>query len=89
MNRYLRTWRLPDSPYTADVKVTMRHLLSHQSGIVDPPGSFGIYRAADPLPAVKEILTGATHIMLNTYISKMCREADSLIRMPVTALLNS
>lgn len=60
VNRYLRTWRLPDSPHSADVKVTLRHLLAHQSGIVDPPGSFGIYRTTDPLPAVKEILTGAT-----------------------------
>ncbi|NKI22226.1 beta-lactamase family protein [Paenibacillus dendritiformis] len=59
-NRYLRTWRLPDSPYTANVNVTLRHLLAHQSGIVDPPGSFGIYRTTDPLPAVREILAGAT-----------------------------
>ncbi|BFH13883.1 hypothetical protein J6TS7_27590 [Paenibacillus dendritiformis] len=59
-NRYLRTWRLPDSPYTSDVNVTLRHLFAHQSGIADLPGSFGIYRTTDPLPTVKEILAGST-----------------------------
>lgn len=32
-NRFLTSWKIPDSEFTRDKKVTLRNLLSHQSGI--------------------------------------------------------
>jgi len=33
INDYLKSWRLPDNEYTIEKKVTLRMLLSHQSGL--------------------------------------------------------
>lgn len=59
VNACLRRWRLPVNDYTLDRPVTLRLLLSHQSGIVDPAGSF---RApdGDPPPALVDVLAGRT-----------------------------
>lgn len=41
-------------------KVTLRNLLSHQSGIIDPPNSFGHYTFAQGRPNMSELLAGKT-----------------------------
>jgi CubicO group peptidase (beta-lactamase class C family) len=61
VNAYLKRWRLPVNDYTLDRPVTLRLLLSHQSGIVDPAGSFGPLEG-DPLPALVDVLAGRTRL---------------------------
>lgn len=56
VNRYLRSWRLPDSDAGAADSVTVRLLLAHMAGL-NVPGFPG-YRADTPLPALSEILDG-------------------------------
>ncbi|CAB4864170.1 unannotated protein [freshwater metagenome] len=56
VNRHLRSWRLPDSPFTADQPVTLRHLLSHTAGTTVP--GFPGYPAGAALPSVVEVLSG-------------------------------
>jgi CubicO group peptidase (beta-lactamase class C family) len=60
VNRYLVSWRVPENPYTEQKKVTLRNLLAHQAGFVDPEGSFGIYEEQDPFPTLHDLLTGKT-----------------------------
>jgi CubicO group peptidase (beta-lactamase class C family) len=60
VNRYLVSWRVPENEYTQQKKVTLRNLLGHQAGFVDPEGSFDIYQEQDPLPNIKSLLTGTT-----------------------------
>lgn len=50
---YLRSWSLK----SGDGHVTLRHLLSHQGGIEDPEGSFGIHPGR---PDMAKILNGET-----------------------------
>lgn len=56
INRYMGDWQLPGH------SVTLRHLLSHQVGIVDPAGSFGALRPGEPHPTMLQILRGETRI---------------------------
>ena len=37
VNRYLTSWKIPENEFTKDKKVTLRYLLSHQSGIPAQP----------------------------------------------------
>ncbi|BBH23217.1 penicillin-binding protein [Paenibacillus baekrokdamisoli] len=60
VNRYLVSWRIPDNPYTELKKVTLRSLLAHQAGFVDPKGSFDVYQKQDSFPTPKELLSGQT-----------------------------
>lgn len=60
VNRYLVSWQVPESPYTTRHKVTLRLLLAHQAGFVDPEGSFGVCDIQDPFPAPTDILRGNT-----------------------------
>ncbi|WP_338780357.1 serine hydrolase domain-containing protein [Metabacillus sp. FJAT-52054] len=58
VNRRLKSWRVPANGFTQPV--TLRLLLSHQSGIKDPGGSFmelDFFRSA---PSIIEILKGTT-----------------------------
>lgn len=41
-------------------KTTLRNLLSHQSGIIDPPNSFEHYTLAQGRPNIAELLAGKT-----------------------------
>lgn len=54
INQYLRSWRMPAEG------VTLRHLLSHQAGIVDPEGSFDCLRPNEAHPTMLQILHGET-----------------------------
>jgi len=56
VNRYLRSWKVPDSELTAIEKVTLRRLLSHTAG-TNVHGLRG-YLSTDPLPTVPQILDG-------------------------------
>lgn len=56
VNRYLHAWQLPGQP------VTLRHLLSHQTGLIDADGSFDCMRPGETHPTLLELLRGETRI---------------------------
>lgn len=56
INTQLKDWKLPDSAFTADRKVTLRGLLSHTAGLT--VSGFPGYRPGDALPGVVQILNG-------------------------------
>jgi CubicO group peptidase (beta-lactamase class C family) len=55
VNMSLRTWKLPDSPFTASRKVTLRELLSHTACVNRPDGGFG---HEGRYPTTTQILNG-------------------------------
>jgi CubicO group peptidase (beta-lactamase class C family) len=57
VNRALRSWRVPESPFTATEKVTLRRLLTHSAGLT--VWGFPGYRAGGPVPTVVQVLDGA------------------------------
>ncbi|WP_409293852.1 serine hydrolase domain-containing protein [Peribacillus sp. SCS-26] len=60
VNKRLTTWRVPHADLSKDKFITLRNLLSHQSGIIDPEGSFMELIPGKGFPSMAEILTGAT-----------------------------
>jgi CubicO group peptidase (beta-lactamase class C family) len=56
VNRRLKSWQVPDNEFTALRKVTLRHLLSHSSGL--PVHGFGGYAVDSPIPTAVQILNG-------------------------------
>ncbi|WP_410983174.1 serine hydrolase domain-containing protein [Bacillus cereus] len=60
VNNRLISWKVPDNQFTSNKKITLRNLLSHQSGIIDPPASFDIYHSAKGNPTILQILQGHT-----------------------------
>lgn len=60
INDRLTPWNIPTNLFTSQKKVTLRNLLSHQSGIIDPPNSFGHYTFAQGQPNMSELLAGKT-----------------------------
>ncbi|WP_169088824.1 serine hydrolase domain-containing protein [Paenibacillus sp. PL91] len=64
-NVYLKSWKIPENPYTIAKKVTISSLLAHQSGFVESEGSFDICQKQSPFPAPKDLLLGNT-----TYLSE-------------------
>ncbi|MFB1082540.1 serine hydrolase domain-containing protein [Jeotgalibacillus sp. JSM ZJ347] len=56
VNNYLVSWRVPSNEY----EVTLRYLLSHQSGVTDPEGSFSELNAGDRAPSMADVLAGRT-----------------------------
>ncbi|MFF2175983.1 serine hydrolase domain-containing protein [Lysinibacillus sp. NPDC058147] len=60
VNEKLVSWKVPDNPFTKHKKVTLRNLLCHQSGIVDPEGSFMPVESFKEMPTMIEILNGKT-----------------------------
>ncbi|WP_077617491.1 serine hydrolase domain-containing protein [Bacillus sinesaloumensis] len=61
VNKRLVTWKVPENEYTKNKKVTLRNLLSHQSGIKDPKGSFSELRSDIGPPSMLELLQGKSH----------------------------
>ena len=53
----LRAWRLPQTPFTAREKATVRRLLSHSAGVT--VHGFAGYGPREPLPITVQILSGA------------------------------
>ncbi|MGA3674719.1 serine hydrolase domain-containing protein [Lysinibacillus agricola] len=60
VNQKLVSWKVPDNAFTKHKKVTLRNLLSHQSGIVEPEGSFTTVETFNDMPSMVEILNGKT-----------------------------
>ena len=56
VNNRLVSWKIPSNKYTKEV--TLRNLLNHQSGIIDPPGSFSELSSMDSAPTMRELLEG-------------------------------
>ncbi|HZG23646.1 MAG TPA: serine hydrolase domain-containing protein, partial [Chitinophagaceae bacterium] len=56
VNRYLKSWKLPDSPYSLQEKATIRRILSHSAGLRGEgyPG----YAHGEKVPALLQILDG-------------------------------
>jgi CubicO group peptidase (beta-lactamase class C family) len=57
VNRSLTSWKVPESQFTANEKLTLRRLLSHTAGLT--VWGFPGYAADKPIPAVTQILDGA------------------------------
>ncbi|MFJ7983131.1 serine hydrolase domain-containing protein [Lysinibacillus xylanilyticus] len=60
INKKLVSWKVPDNPFTKHKKVTLRNLLCHQSGIVDPESSFMPVESFKEIPSIVDILNGKT-----------------------------
>ncbi|HVF47359.1 MAG TPA: serine hydrolase domain-containing protein, partial [Pyrinomonadaceae bacterium] len=58
VNLKLRTWKVPDSEFTKEKKVTLRGLLSHSAG-VNVPSFVPGYLKSEPAPTLLQILDGA------------------------------
>jgi CubicO group peptidase (beta-lactamase class C family) len=56
VNATLQSWKVKDTPFTADAKVTLRGLLSHSAGLT--VHGFGGYAQGDPVPDVVQVLNG-------------------------------
>jgi CubicO group peptidase (beta-lactamase class C family) len=55
-NRYLKVWKVPSSPYTDNLKITVLDLLTHTSGITE--NHFPGYVAGAALPTLVQMLNG-------------------------------
>ncbi|MFJ5768722.1 serine hydrolase domain-containing protein [Psychrobacillus sp. NPDC093180] len=60
VNKKLSSWTVPESGLTKNNKVSLRNLLSHQSGITDPEGSFTELYMGQDHPSMVELLEGST-----------------------------
>lgn len=58
VNGALKSWKLPESRFTATEKVTLRRLLSHTAGLT--VWGFPGYRMGTPVPSVQQILDGVS-----------------------------
>ncbi|MFT4850794.1 MAG: CubicO group peptidase (beta-lactamase class C family) [Sediminicola sp.] len=56
INTYLKSWKLPESEFTQDKKVTLKNLISHSAGIT-VHGFLG-YSPDLPVPTLVEVLNG-------------------------------
>lgn len=56
VNRWLKTWRVPDNEFTAKEKITLRRLLSHTAGL--DAHKYPGYEADAPLPDNLQIFNG-------------------------------
>ncbi len=56
VNTYLKTWKIPENSFTKDNKVTLRLILTHQSGLNSPNGGFGTKKKSRPTLA--QVLNG-------------------------------
>jgi CubicO group peptidase (beta-lactamase class C family) len=60
VNNRLSSWKVPNNEFTQNKKVTLRRLLSHQSGVMDPEGSFAELNSAQCSPIIVDLLEGRT-----------------------------
>lgn len=56
VNRYLKTWKVPDNEFTAKTKVTLRELLTHTAGMT--VHGFPGYSSGAPVPTLVQVLDG-------------------------------
>jgi CubicO group peptidase (beta-lactamase class C family) len=57
VNAKLKSWKVPDGPFTSTEKVTLRRLLSHTAGLT--VHGFPGYDVAEPMPTLVQVLDGA------------------------------
>ncbi len=57
VNKYLRSWHVPENDFTREHAVDLRGLLSHTAGLT--VHGFPGYAVGEPLPTVPQILDGA------------------------------
>ncbi|MEH7387678.1 serine hydrolase domain-containing protein [Bacillus sp. JJ1521] len=60
VNSKLKFWKVPENKCTKNKKVTLRNLLSHQSGIIDPKYSFTEQKSSIGMPSMVDLLAGKT-----------------------------
>ncbi|MCH1627722.1 serine hydrolase domain-containing protein [Ferdinandcohnia quinoae] len=60
VNNRLVSWKVPVNEFTKNKRVTLRNLLSHQSGIIDPRDSFTELNPNISIPSMIELLNGKT-----------------------------
>jgi len=56
VNRYLKSWQVPDNRFTATEKVTLRRIASHSAGLTI--SGFPGYAATATVPSVVQVLNG-------------------------------
>jgi CubicO group peptidase (beta-lactamase class C family) len=56
VDRYLKSWHVPQTPFTDQSKVTLRALLSHMAGTT--VHGFAGYAAGEPVPSLLQVLNG-------------------------------
>lgn len=56
VNKYLKSWHVPDNEFNKEQKVTLRRLLSHSAGL--SVHGFPGYEAGAPIPTIPQILDG-------------------------------
>ena len=56
INTYLQSWKIPENDFTQKEKVTLRRLLTHQSGLNRPEGGFS--REDGSVPTLVQVLKG-------------------------------
>jgi CubicO group peptidase (beta-lactamase class C family) len=61
VNKRLISWKIPHNNLTENKIITLRNLLSHQSGVIDPEESFMELNPNIGIPSMVEILEGSTH----------------------------
>jgi len=61
VNRYLKSWQIPENEFTQQAPVTLRWLLSHKAGTTIH--GFGRFPADKPLPLALDILKGRVTFM--------------------------
>lgn len=60
VNQKLSSWKIHYNERNKDKKVTLRRILSHQSGVIDPEGSFTELKSKIGRPAMADLLDGRT-----------------------------
>lgn len=60
VNNRLKSWKVPVNEHTKNKKVTLRNLLSHQSGMIDPENSFSELNSFHEIPSMAKLLEGRT-----------------------------
>src|SRR5450432_153971 len=56
VNKYLKSWKVPENEFTAKKKVTLRELLTHTAGTT--VHGFPGYAAGSPVPTLVQVLNG-------------------------------
>lgn len=60
VNEHLKSWQIPENEFTQRQKVTLRSLLCHQAGFINPQNSFGTYDLIAGKPSMVDLLSGRT-----------------------------
>ncbi|MGW6151125.1 serine hydrolase domain-containing protein [Bacillus mycoides] len=60
INKKLVSWKVPENDLIKNKRVTLRNLLSHQSGIIDPENGFIELNLDAEVPSMVELLEGKT-----------------------------